>query len=62
MKGVDGFIGEMLTEARVARGINQSSLARIVEVSPAQISKYEKGEQNPSPLIFDKICSTLSMP
>jgi len=62
MKAVDNFVGKNLVEARVARGLRQSSLARMVDLSPAQVSKYEKGIQQPSSASLGRICEALSMP
>jgi ribosome-binding protein aMBF1 (putative translation factor) len=35
-------IGELLVQARIARDINQSELARLLEVDPSQVSKDER--------------------
>lgn len=62
MKTVNEFIGENLLEARVARGFTQVALARMVESSPPQISKFEKGTQKPTSSTLGKISLALSMP
>lgn len=62
MRTVEEFVGENLLEARIARGINQVALARMVDSSPPQISKFEKGTQKPSSATVGKFCTALSMP
>lgn len=62
MKGVYGFIGQRLTEARESRGLRKNNLARLVGVSDPQISKYEAGLQTPSEDVLEKISSALVMP
>lgn len=62
MGTVEEFIAENLLEARTARGINQVTLARMVDSSSPQISKFEKGLQKPSSSTVAKICTALSMP
>jgi Zn-dependent peptidase ImmA (M78 family)/DNA-binding XRE family transcriptional regulator len=62
MKGVDGFWGERLTEAREARAITKSHLADLVEVTPAQITRYERDEHSPSPKTLEKMSLILGMP
>jgi Zn-dependent peptidase ImmA (M78 family)/DNA-binding XRE family transcriptional regulator len=57
-----GFIGEKLKEAKEARGLNGTSLAELIGVSRQSISKYENGDQSPSPEVLEKISETLRLP
>lgn len=59
---VPGFVGEKLTEARLARGLNQTNLADMVDISRQQISKYENQNQSPSPAVFEHLCGVLRVP
>ena len=54
MRGVPGFNGERLKQAREAMGLSQTSLASIVNVSKQAISQYEKGTDSPGPDVFDQ--------
>lgn len=55
-------IGEKIKLYREAKGINKSELARIINVSPAYITKLEKGEkQNPSNEVILKIAAALDI-
>jgi Zn-dependent peptidase ImmA (M78 family)/transcriptional regulator with XRE-family HTH domain len=62
MKGTLGFVGKRLTEARQSRGLNKTTLAKLIGVVDSQVTKYESGDQSPSMSILDKISSVLRMP
>ena len=44
MKGTLGFVGKRLTEARQSRGLNKTTLAKLIGVVDSQVTKYESGE------------------
>jgi len=56
------FVRERLTEARDARGITQSYLAKCLQRSPGTISNWERGDQAPEPASLDQIVRTLGIP
>lgn len=60
--GASNFKGKRLTHAREARGITQTSLADMINVSRVAISQYEKGQRSPSSDILKKIANTLNFP
>jgi len=60
--GASNFKGRRLTHAREARGITQTSLADMINISRAAISQYEKGQRSPSSDILKKIANTLNFP
>ena len=60
--GASNFKGKRLTHAREARGITQTSLAHMINISRAAISQYEKGQRAPSSDILKKIANTLNFP
>src|ERR1700685_2889720 len=55
MKGIPGFNGERLRQAREALGLTQVSLADMLCVTKQAISNYECGADNPSPAVFDQM-------
>lgn len=57
-----GFVGERLTQARKAIGLNGIGLAGLIGVSTTTISQYEKNKQSPRPEVMDKICDKLNLP
>ena len=57
-----GFVGARLTEARHARGINETDLASMVKVSVQSLSKYENGHQTPRRDTVDRLAETLGFP
>lgn len=61
MKGIPGFVGPRLREAREARQMTAVSLAEITGSTPAGISSYEKGRYTPNPDVLDRLCVTLNM-
>lgn len=61
--GTPGFVGSRLREAREARGLTAVSLADLVGVSSASISKYEdETSSSPSPDVFAAMADALSLP
>lgn len=59
MKGVPGFKGDRLRQAREALGLTQVSLADILGITKQAVSNYECGSDNPSSAIFDQMRSVL---
>lgn len=57
-----GFVGQRLVEARRARGLSATDLARDIGVSVQSVSKYENGHQTPKLELFHAIATTLNMP
>ncbi len=60
--GSSGFVGERLTEAREARGMNQTDLAVQVGVQRASISHYEREKRSPEGSILAKLSDVLEVP
>jgi Zn-dependent peptidase ImmA (M78 family)/transcriptional regulator with XRE-family HTH domain len=60
--GVEGFIGERLTEAREARGIlTMSTFADMLEVSRNAVSLYEMNKAKPRPELLSKMADKLGV-
>jgi Zn-dependent peptidase ImmA (M78 family)/transcriptional regulator with XRE-family HTH domain len=57
-----GFLGHKLREAREARGLNGTLLSDLVGVSRQSISKYENGDQTPSPDVLNALSQALQIP
>lgn len=57
-----GFVGERLTEARMARGLSGVDLAGMLGVSPTSISKYENGRQSPKLDALHQMATVLRFP
>lgn len=60
--GTLGFVGIRLKEAREARGITQTSLAQLLNISKSMVSNYENNNGTPNPEILQSISNTLNMP
>ena len=60
--GTPGFIGLRLREAREARALTASALARQLRVTKQAVSQYENGVQSPSPEVMKRICDYLNLP
>ena len=60
--GTPNFIGERLTEAREARGLNMSQVAELVGVTRAAISIYEKGQSSPQYNVLASLSKVLNVP
>ena len=61
MIGTPGFIGDRLTQAREARGLNGVDLAELVGVSSASLGNYERGKQTPRSDVLDAISKALNV-
>lgn len=60
--GVEGFIGERLTEAREARGIlTMSTFADMMEITRNAVSVYEMNKVKPRPELLAKIADKLAV-
>ncbi len=53
---------EMIVLAREIRGISQSELADLIQLTQGMLSKIEKGLNKPSEEIFTTICNVLAFP
>jgi Zn-dependent peptidase ImmA (M78 family)/DNA-binding XRE family transcriptional regulator len=62
VKGIPGFIGGRLTEARVARGLTATALAEITGLTPGAISHYETGKNSPRLESLQLIAERLQVP
>ncbi|PRP71009.1 hypothetical protein BUE93_08620 [Chromobacterium amazonense] len=60
--GVKGFQGARLTQARAARAMTQTALAKASGISSPSISKWEKGDQMPEFAALEKVAAVLSLP
>ena len=60
--GTPGFVGERLRAGREARGLNATTLAELVGVTPAAMGHYEKGLQSPRPEVMRAIAEKLALP
>lgn len=52
-------IGQRITEKRIAKGINQSELARILKVTPQAVQKWEAGLSFPKNIRMQDIADAL---
>lgn len=57
-----GFVGERLTEARMALGISATVFADLVDLSVQSVSKYENGRQTPKLDGVHKFAAILKVP
>jgi Zn-dependent peptidase ImmA (M78 family)/transcriptional regulator with XRE-family HTH domain len=57
-----GFSGRRLLEAREARGISRTELARQLGVSKQAVSQYEKGQRSPSGDVLFGMARNLGVP
>jgi ribosome-binding protein aMBF1 (putative translation factor) len=48
-KAIDMFVGERLRLRRLELGLEQSDVARFIDVPPARIDAYERGTRRPDP-------------
>lgn len=60
-RGAPGFIGTRLEEARLARGLTQTSLAQIVGRDSSTVSAWETGRQSPDWEAVNKLCTALNV-
>ena len=56
------FLKERLQQARIARGINKSTLSMLSSITQTSISNYEAGKQLPRPDAITKLANALSVP
>lgn len=61
-KGVTGFQGSRLTQAREGRGMTQTTLASLIGRSSGAVSRWEKGEQFPEADALDSLERQLVIP
>lgn len=52
-------IGQMVIDARIAKGLTQSKLAQLVNTKQPSIARLENGERLPSLSFLDKIATAL---
>ncbi|NSX14973.1 helix-turn-helix domain-containing protein [Cupriavidus taiwanensis] len=50
-----------LVFARGSRGLSQAGLARLAEIAPTQLSRYESGRSKPRPETLHKLASILDV-
>lgn len=60
-RGAPGFNGVRLEEARLARGLTQTSLAQMVGRDSSTVSAWETGRQSPDWEGISRLCSALSV-
>lgn len=60
--GTPGFIGARLREAREARALTASALARLLRMTRQAVSQYENDVDSPSPEVMKRICDYLQLP
>lgn len=60
--GTHGFSGARLRQARQARGLFGTDLARMVGVKSQSISAYEKDKATPSPQVMEALSQRLDFP
>lgn len=59
---MSAFLKERLQQARIARGINKSTLSMLSSITQTSISNYESGKQLPRPEAITKLANALSVP
>ncbi|MBK1706302.1 hypothetical protein CKO40_17550 [Halochromatium glycolicum] len=60
--GFPGFEATQLTEARLARGLTRAALAAAVDRSASTLSKWEAGQQTPTPDALEALARVLLVP
>ena len=55
-------MGYMIKQLRIRKGISQKELAKLLDIDQTSISKYEKGQRNPTPENITKIAKALNAP
>lgn len=58
---ISGNVGNKIKKARLAKGINQKTLAQLCEVSPQAVSGWEREEALPSPDKRPLLCEILGV-
>lgn len=59
--GTPGFQPGRLVEVREARGLTQTTLARLAERSSSAVSKWERGDQTPDPEALEKLAKAVDV-
>lgn len=62
MRGIPGFVGARLREAREVRDVTAVGLSGRIGVSAQTVSSYERGRSSPSPSVLAAIASELRLP
>lgn len=57
----EGFQAARLRQVREARGLSQTAVARMVELTSQSISLYERGETVPSPTVVERLSEKLGV-
>jgi hypothetical protein len=50
-ESLDG-LGELLVKGRISRGWSQADLAKVLEMEPQQVQRYERNDWQPVPLVI----------
>lgn len=58
----DKFLGNVIRETRIARGVNQAELGKALGISFQQVQKYEKGINRISASRLHEISEVLTIP
>jgi len=53
-------IGERIKELRTDKGMTQSDLAELVDLTYIQVGRYEKGKSNPSSEVLQRLAVALN--
>ncbi len=53
-------LSDKIRRMRIAQGLNQTSLAKLVGITQAFMSEIEKGKKTPSVEVLEKICGALN--
>ena len=54
--------GERLKQARINKGLNQEELSKLINITQASISQFEKGLRYPTPSNIKKFAEVLEVP
>lgn len=55
------FLGERLRQARERRGLSQTELSRRISTGINQVTRYENGQAEPSPVVLKRLASHLEV-
>lgn len=53
--------GKAITQARVAKGMNQKALAQAINQKPEVVAQYEQGKAMPNPQVLSKMTRVLGV-
>lgn len=56
------FLGDAIRQARVAKGVTQTDLARLCQVQQHHLSHLEHGKRCPSIQTLERLCDCLEIP